>query len=166
MKNIINLKDVLKIERKNLKVVFCSGAFDLLHHGHIIALKKASILGDILIVQIDGNKLVSKRKGKGRPILDEQYRAFLVSSMGFVDYIFISNKPSESIVTIIKPDVFVRAKLETENEEIRKMREEKLLKKVPSMKVVWLKQSSHVSTTKILARGGATKRHHVLAVTK
>ncbi|KKW22375.1 MAG: Glycerol-3-phosphate cytidyltransferase [Parcubacteria group bacterium GW2011_GWA2_51_12] len=86
---ILKIQEVLQaISAKGTasRVVFSSGAFDLFHYGHFHALKKAARLGNVLVVQIDGNELVRKRKGNDRPCLDEALRAEMVSSLEFVDF--------------------------------------------------------------------------------
>lgn len=142
---------IVKINRKSKKIVFFSGAFDLFHYGHFRALEKAASLGDCLIVQIDGNQLVKKRKGANRPHLDETIRAKIVASLNFIDYAFVSDIPSEDVQTLnmIKPDLFVRAILTNETEQDRKEREKTLLKKIPKSKIFWLEQSAEISTTKM-----------------
>ncbi len=139
-------------KRKEKKVIFCSGAYDLFHIGHFRALKKASKLGNILIVQIDGNELVKKRKGSNRPYLHEKERAEVIASLTFVDFVFISNTPSEdaSILGHLKPNIFVRAILPNETDKDRKNREKILLSKIPDGKIVWLSQTKEISTTKII----------------
>ena len=140
------------IDRNNKKLVFFSGTFDLFHYGHFSALNKAAKLGDILLVQVDSNKLVKIRKGKDRPILDEQYRAQIISSLNFVNYVFISDKPSENSLKllVIKPDIFIRAILPNESDDDRAAREKKLKSYMPHGKIVWLAQTPQISTTKII----------------
>lgn len=137
---------------KQKKVVFMSGVFDLFHYGHFVALKRASHCGDILVVQIDGNVLVKRRKGTDRPWLDERYRALMVASLEFVDAVFISDTPSEDGGTLkaVHPDRYIRAMLPHESDAIRSERETVLLKKFPSMRVIWLPQTPEISTTKIV----------------
>lgn len=155
MKKINSLPDIKKIISKindEQELVFFSGVFDLFHFGHFIALKNASSLGDILIVQIDGNCLVKERKGYDRPYLDESDRALMISSLEFVDYVFVSNIPSEDEQTLqyITPDIFVRSVLPHESDERRRQREKSLLKKYPSMRIVWLDRTPEISTTRVL----------------
>ena len=146
-----DLVEILKNERKQKKVVFSSGVFDLFHYGHFLALKKASKLGDIFIVQIDGNELVQSRKGENRPLIGENLRAEIISSLEFVNYVFISNSPSESIEVFkcIQPDIFVRALKGEETNDNRKKREDYLKKISPKSSIFWLEQAPEISTTKI-----------------
>ncbi len=154
MKKIFTLSRFKKILslRENKKIVFFSGAFDLFHYGHFRALLSATTLGDLLVVQVDGDRLVRKRKGLDRPHISEIERVKIISSFEFVDYVIISNIPSESKQTLnsIKPDVFVRAILSNENGYDRVLREKKIVKRLPFIKVVWLKQTPEISTSKII----------------
>ncbi|OGE07926.1 hypothetical protein A3I53_04525 [Candidatus Curtissbacteria bacterium RIFCSPLOWO2_02_FULL_40_13b] len=154
--NLLKLKEIPKIisdEYQGKRVVFMSGAFDLFHYGHFHALYTASQLGDIFVLQIDGNRLVKNRKGKERPFMDEKERAQIITSLKFVNFAFISNTPSEDIRTLqmINPDVFVRAKLHTETNLDRKIREKTILTKMTRGRIVWLEQTPEISTTKIVS---------------
>lgn len=130
-----------------------SGAFDLFHHAHYKALKTASSLGDTFIVQVDGDLLVKKRKGAERLYLAESERAEIIASLEFVDYVFISNLPAENKITLksVNPNIFIRAILPQELDQERIRREIILMKKIPRGKIVWLKQTSEISTTKLLS---------------
>ena len=154
MAKIVALNELRKIRTRyaSKKVVFFSGAFDLIHYAHLKALKTASSYGDILVVQIDGNSLVQKRKGNDRPLIDEAERAEIISSLKFVNHVFISNIPSEDnrILNVVKPNIFIRAILADQTEAERTKREKILMKKIPNGRIVWLKQSPEISTTKIL----------------
>lgn len=166
MNKLIQIKNIKTITKNGKRIVFMSGAFDIMHFGHVQALKKAASLGDVLIVQIDGNRLVRKRKGKTRPFLDEKFRALVISSVTYVDYVFISNTPSEwkSKLNMIRPSIYIRAIQTGETVMQRKSREELLLQKYREMKIHWLKQHPEISTSKILEFGGAIKRSHILAI--
>src|SRR5881394_2048617 len=71
--------------KKNGKVVFTNGCFDLLHLGHVDYLEKAAKLGDKLILGLNTDKSIQGLKGSDRPITDEYSRARVIASLGFVD---------------------------------------------------------------------------------
>ena len=48
---------------KNKKIVLVTGGFDPLHSGHILYLKKARELGDYLIVGINSDRWLIRKKG-------------------------------------------------------------------------------------------------------
>lgn len=113
MTNIKQLEE-LKIIRQQLKaegkiVVFTNGVFDLIHAGHIDYLKKAKLLGDILMLGLNSDESVKLIKGNKRPILKELERAFIVANLKPVDYvvIFDEDTPARVIERLI-PDVLVK----------------------------------------------------------
>lgn len=104
---IVEIKDKLKKEGK--RVVFTNGCFDILHRGHVEYLSKAKELGDVLIVGLNSDSSVRQIKGEGRPIVQQEDRAVILSSLYFVDYvvIFEEQTPYELISKIV-PDVLVK----------------------------------------------------------
>ena len=93
---IISMEDLSKIREKykDKKIVFCSGGFDLTHVGHILFFEDCKKFGDILIVGVARNVSLRKRKGEGRPILNEQIRLKTIDSLKPVDYVFMNFSPS------------------------------------------------------------------------
>lgn len=84
------LKPIVEREKsRGKKIIFANGCFDVLHVGHIRYLKGARDLGDILVVGLNSDASARRLKGKGRPILDEQARAALLSALACVDYVVI-----------------------------------------------------------------------------
>lgn len=96
-------------EFQGKKIVFTNGCFDILHLGHIDYLAKASELGDLLIIGLNTDQSVSRIKGNKRPLQDEVSRAFVLASLGFVDFVvyFGENTPY-NIIKTIQPDVLVK----------------------------------------------------------
>lgn len=97
-------------KQSGLKVVFTNGCFDILHRGHVDYLSKSADLGNKLVVGLNTDASV-KRQGKSpsRPIQDEQSRAQLMASFGFVDAVvlFDEDTPLNLIKTVL-PDVLVK----------------------------------------------------------
>lgn len=91
------------------RIVFTNGCFDILHVGHIRYLRKASALGDMLVVGLNSDASVRRLKGEGRPVNSENDRAELLASLEFVDYIvvFEEDTPYE-LIRQIQPDVLVK----------------------------------------------------------
>ena len=104
-----DLELFLKPLRKEKKIVFTNGCFDLLHVGHIRYLKEAKALGDILVVGINSDASVQKLKGPTRPVQNEADRAEILASMYAVDFtvIFAEETPSK-LIQIVKPNVLVK----------------------------------------------------------
>lgn len=80
--------DLPKIREKykDQKIVFCSGTFDLVHAGHILFFEDCKKLGDILVVSVGNDVMIKRNKGDRRPILNEQVRLKIISSLRPVDY--------------------------------------------------------------------------------
>lgn len=66
-----------------------SGCFDLIHHGHLVYLQRCRDLCDKLIVGVDCDGLVWGNKGAGRPVIPQEERMALVSSLSCVDLVFL-----------------------------------------------------------------------------
>jgi len=104
------LETLLRAHRiQGHKVVFTNGCFDLLHTGHVEILRRASAMGNILVVGINSDKSVARIKGPDRPIMSQADRVELVSSLGFVDFVvlFDEDTPLNLIKTVL-PDVLVK----------------------------------------------------------
>ena len=72
--------------------IFTNGCFDLFHSGHaslLSAMKNACSLNSKLIVGINSDSSVRSLKGKSRPILSENQRAYTVACHESVDYVFV-----------------------------------------------------------------------------
>jgi cytidyltransferase-like protein len=67
----------------NKKIVICTGGFDPLHSGHIEYLKAAKVLGDILLVGVNSDEWLIRKKGAAFMPLKE--RLTIIDSLKFVD---------------------------------------------------------------------------------
>lgn len=95
-----------KFKKNGKKIVTFNGSFDLLHIGHILSVKEAKSLGDILIVLLNSDKSVQSYKSAKRPIIDEKDRAETLASLEAVDFVVLFNEVnSKSILEKIKPDI-------------------------------------------------------------
>ncbi|MEM4259830.1 MAG: D-glycero-beta-D-manno-heptose-7-phosphate kinase [Candidatus Woesearchaeota archaeon] len=112
-KKIVSREKIIKIlkyyKSMNKKIVFTNGCFDILHTGHVRLLQKAKSFGDILVVGLNTDESIKKIKGPERPIINQEDRAEILSSLDCVDYIvfFDENNPCE-IISEIKPDIHVK----------------------------------------------------------
>ena len=110
MKSLPELRSIckqLKIEGK--KIVFTNGCFDLVHAGHIDYLSKAKEMGDVLIVGLNSDNSVTRIKGKKRPILNEDERAFILSNMKAVDYVILFDEDTpQKLIEELMPDILVK----------------------------------------------------------
>ena len=97
------------IKNNNKKLVFTNGCFDIIHKGHIDYLNESKKLGDYLAVGINSDASVRALKGAKRPILPQNERAFIISSLIAVDFvcIFDEETPLKLIESVI-PDFLVK----------------------------------------------------------
>jgi D-beta-D-heptose 7-phosphate kinase/D-beta-D-heptose 1-phosphate adenosyltransferase len=104
----------LRAERARLRaagrrLVFTNGCFDVLHVGHVRYLARAGSLGDALVVAINSDRTVRELKGAGRPVMNEQERAEMLTALRAVDYVTIFDDISpRSLIASVLPDVLVK----------------------------------------------------------
>ncbi len=113
MKVLRNLKEleteVKTLREKGLKIVFTNGCFDILHAGHADYLERAKSFGDFLIVGMNSDSSIKRIKGEKRPIVNEEMRAKLLSSLRAVDLVFIFDQETPlDIIKVVRPDVLVK----------------------------------------------------------
>ena len=102
-------KTLKRWKKSGDKIVFTNGCFDLVHRGHIDYLAKAANLGDRLIIGLNSDDSVTRLKGIGRPLVDEESRAFLLASLYFVDAVILfSDDTPEILIGKILPDFLVK----------------------------------------------------------
>ena len=71
------------------KIVLVTGGFDPLHSGHIAYFEAAKKLGDILVVGINSDAWLTRKKG--RPFMPFQERAKIVRDLKMVDFVIDFN---------------------------------------------------------------------------
>jgi rfaE bifunctional protein nucleotidyltransferase chain/domain len=91
------------------KIVLTQGTFDVIHIGHFLYLEKARQLGDVLIVGVDSDEKVRRRKGPDRPVVNERERVKMLTHVRHVDIVTLKlhDAPKWSLIKLIKPDVLV-----------------------------------------------------------
>ncbi|AQW86080.1 D,D-heptose 1-phosphate adenosyltransferase / 7-phosphate kinase [Campylobacter pinnipediorum subsp. caledonicus] len=100
---------VILSKKGNKKLVFTNGCFDILHVGHTKYLSKARDFGDILVVGLNSDDSVKRLKGQTRPINNQDDRASMLSSLGFVDYVIIFDEDTPyELIKKLKPDILVK----------------------------------------------------------
>ena len=74
---------------KKYKVILLSGGFDPVHRGHIECINQAKELADEVWVGLNNDKWLHRKKGKS--FMDEKERAFIMSNLKSVDWVYVMN---------------------------------------------------------------------------
>ncbi len=83
-----------------MRIVLVTGGFDPLHSGHIAYFKSAKELGDHLIVGLNSDEWLTRKKG--RPFMSWSERAAIVSELGCVDDVIQFNDNDDSACDAIE----------------------------------------------------------------
>src|SRR4051812_46461662 len=91
------------------QVALTSGSFDLIHLGHVKYLARAKELGDVLVVGVDSDAKIRRRKGEDRPMVPEGERLEMLAHQRPVDLIFLKEDGGErwGLIKAVRPDVLV-----------------------------------------------------------
>ncbi|HOL90508.1 MAG TPA: adenylyltransferase/cytidyltransferase family protein [Candidatus Pacearchaeota archaeon] len=107
-KNNKNFKD--KKKRKEI-VVAVSGGFDPLHIGHLQMIKEAKELGDKLVVILNNDNWLKKKKGY--VFMPQEQRKAILEAIRWVDEVVLTSHPENTEdmsvskeLEKIKPDIF------------------------------------------------------------
>lgn len=94
-----------------MTTVAISGGFDPIHAGHIEMMQEAKELGDRLIVIINNNNWLIKKKGFA--FMDEKERKIIIEAVRYVDEAFLTSHPENpgdmsvsAELEKLKPDIF------------------------------------------------------------
>ena len=82
------------------KIVLVTGGFDPLHSGHLAYFREARKLGDKLMVGINSDSWLERKKGKNFLPISERYE--IVSSLKFVDNCILFNDEDDTAIEAIK----------------------------------------------------------------
>lgn len=90
-------------------LVATGGCFDVLHAGHLASLEAARRLGDSLVVMLNSDSSVRRRKGPGRPVQSVEDRARLLRALSVVDdvVVFEEDDPREALRRL-RPDIWAK----------------------------------------------------------
>lgn len=111
------------IKARGDKVVLTSGSFDLLHQGHSMYLEAARQLGDFLVVGVDSDEKIRRRKGVTRPAVPEDERLRMVTHQRGVGLVALKNADDErwALIRAVRPDVLVATEDTYTAEEIAEL---------------------------------------------
>jgi D-beta-D-heptose 7-phosphate kinase/D-beta-D-heptose 1-phosphate adenosyltransferase len=92
-----------------LRIVLTSGSFDLIHLGHVKYLAEAKALGDVLVVGVDSDEKIQRRKGDDRPLVPERERLEMLAHQRPVDLLYLKgdDDPRWALIETVAPDVLV-----------------------------------------------------------
>jgi glycerol-3-phosphate cytidylyltransferase/FAD synthetase len=89
--------------RKKIKVVATGGVFDVIHYGHIMTLKEAKKLGDVLVV-IAATDDIAKKKNR-MPIHNQKERVEMLNALKIVDIAIPGVENLLDTVNLVKPNI-------------------------------------------------------------
>ena len=90
-------------------VVAAGGCFDLLHAGHVAYLQAARSLGDCLVVCLNSDYSTRRLKGPDRPLVPEQDRAAVLTSLQCVDAVEIFDEDTPlAALDRLRPHLFAK----------------------------------------------------------
>lgn len=104
------IKNILRFFRLKKIVVATGGGFDPLHEGHIRLFKEAKQLGDVLVVILNSDEQLIKKKGKTF-YPSENERKEIIESIKYVDKVIIDpgkDVTCEEALKLIKPDILAK----------------------------------------------------------
>lgn len=91
-------------------IVATSGGYDPLHPGHVSCLLASSAYGDTLVVIVNGDGFLRRKKGKA--FIDLQARCQVVSGIRGVDYVIPFEIENDDTVCealkVIRPKIFAK----------------------------------------------------------
>ncbi len=91
-------------------VVATGGGFDPVHKGHIRLLKEASQLGDWLVVMLNSDKQLIKKKGKTFYPSQEE-RKDIIEAIKYVDEVIIDpddDLTCEKAIELVRPNIYAK----------------------------------------------------------
>ena len=83
-----------------MKISVVSGGFDPLHSGHINLLESASAHGEKLVVLLNSDEWLTRKKG--RPFMPFDERALILERMHMVDYVFGVDDSDDTVTNGLK----------------------------------------------------------------
>ena len=97
------------LKKRDKKIIFTNGCFDILHAGHVRYLETAKSYGDALILGLNSDRSVSALKGENRPINTQLDRAYILAALEAVDYVVIFDEDTPyDLIKAIRPHTLVK----------------------------------------------------------
>ncbi|MBN1366423.1 MAG: adenylyltransferase/cytidyltransferase family protein [Dehalococcoidales bacterium] len=134
---------------RKLVTVAISGAFDPIHVGHLRYIQESAKLGDILIVILNSDEFLLRKKGfVFRPFED---RKELLENIRGVDKVIASIDEDQTVsktLKMLKPDIFAKGGIRTGPENIPE---------AATCEIIGCKLVTHVGGDQIRANGDMTR---------
>ena len=114
----------VKIAQKAGKTIgLVQGSWDLFHLGHLRYILKARALCDFLVIAMDSDEKIRKRKGPTRPVIPERERYDFINLLNIADAIVVKGigEPKWHLIKTIKPDVLIVIKENYTEEQITQL---------------------------------------------
>ena len=132
----------------------------MIHVGHARYCQEAKKHGNVLIVGVDSDKKIKKRKGEDRPIVPEEERLEMLTYLSSVNLVVLKklSAPKWELIKTIKPDVLITTKETYTLKQIEKL--EKICKKVVVLEPMAVTSTS--AKIRLLQMGAAKKIKSVM----
>ncbi len=120
------LKTVIgSLKALGVRIVLTQGSYDLVHIGHARYLNAAKQHGDVLIVGVDEDVKIQRRKGPDRPIVPEDERMEMVLHIRPVDIVVLKRAahPKWHLIKTVQPDTLIATQETYSEDEIRALQE-------------------------------------------
>ncbi|MEU0055763.1 D-glycero-beta-D-manno-heptose 1-phosphate adenylyltransferase [Streptomyces sp. NPDC006334] len=103
------LRTAARVRAAGGTVVAAGGCFDLLHAGHVALLQAARRAGDCLVVCVNSDASVRRRKGGGRPLVPVADRVRVLRALECVDAVAVFEEDTpERLLGELRPDVWAK----------------------------------------------------------
>lgn len=110
IRNYERLEEIIHaVKTLGAKVVLTSGSWDLKHMGHSRYIRNARLRGDFLVVGVESDARIKKRKGEHRPFVGEEERAEEIAHLQYSNVVIIKDLEDEKwkLIKLVRPDVLV-----------------------------------------------------------
>ncbi len=124
-----------------MKKIITFGTFDVFHVGHVNILERASQLGDYLVVGVSSDNLNFSKKHR-YPIYKQLDRVKIISSLKFVDEVFIEESLEKKLDYIIAHNADVLVMGDDWKGRFDWVK--------PQCEVIYLPRTPSISTTEII----------------
>ncbi|CAM5265406.1 D-glycero-beta-D-manno-heptose 1-phosphate adenylyltransferase [Streptomyces aurantiogriseus] len=103
------LRTAARVRAAGGTVVAAGGCFDLLHAGHVALLQAARRTGDCLVVCVNSDASVRRRKGRGRPLVPVADRIRVLRALECVDAVAVFDEDTpERLLTELRPHIWAK----------------------------------------------------------